>query len=76
MLLNDPELMPITLLVGVLEDTYGTRCPLTTRQMRDMATDRKLPLLRLPTRWAFRRGDVPQIAEIIGMISPASSHAD
>jgi hypothetical protein len=56
----------ITLLVAELQ-AGGVRCPFTTRQLRDAATDQKIPATRISGRWHVKRSDLPVIRRRLGM---------
>lgn len=68
--------MPLTLLVGALEDTFGVTCPLNTRQLRDLATNRKIPAKKIEGQWSIEKADLSRVAESIGMVhAPATAAA-
>jgi hypothetical protein len=68
--------VPLTLLVGELEDTFGVTCPLNTRQLRDLATNRKIPARKIDGQWSIDKADLTRVAEGIGMIhAPATAAA-
>jgi hypothetical protein len=56
----------ITLLVAELQ-AGGVRCPFTTRQLRDRATDQTIPATRIGGRWHVKRSDLPVIRRLLGM---------
>jgi hypothetical protein len=60
------EWILITLLVAELQ-AGGVRSPFSTRQLRDLATDQRIPASRISGRWHVKRADLPVIRRLLGM---------
>jgi hypothetical protein len=60
---DENELVLITMVIGLIEDTTGERLDISTRQLRDLVTARRIPGVRRNGRWHIRRSDLPKVRE-------------
>ena len=65
---SDVDTIPMTLVVTEIETHTRRRCPATTRQIRDLAMDRKIPAFRHGSRWLIRRADLAAVAAVLDRI--------
>ena len=70
---NPAGRIQMTELVGWLEDHFGVTCPLNTRQLRDLATNRKIPARKIDGTWSIAEEDGPAVADILGMSASATA---